>query len=34
MGISCRKQIEHFTGRPVRHLAEILRAAARTPATV
>ena len=28
MGISCRKQIEHFTGRPVRHLAEALRSAA------
>ena len=27
MGISCRKQIEHFTDRPVRHLAEALRAA-------
>lgn len=27
MGISCRKQIEHFTGRRVRHLAEALRAA-------
>jgi Fe-S oxidoreductase len=34
MGISCRKQIEHFTGRPVWHLAEILRAAARTPVAV
>ena len=30
MGISCRKQIEHFTGRRVRHLAEVLRAAAGT----
>jgi Fe-S oxidoreductase len=28
MGISCRKQIEHFAGRPVRHLVEALRAAA------
>lgn len=27
MGISCRKQIEHFTGRPARHLVEALRAA-------
>lgn len=27
MGISCRKQIEHFTQRRVRHLAEALRAA-------
>jgi len=27
MGISCRKQIEHFTHRPVLHLAEALRAA-------
>jgi Fe-S oxidoreductase len=25
MGISCRQQIEHFTGRPVRHLVEALR---------
>jgi Fe-S oxidoreductase len=28
MGISCSKQIEHFAQRPVRHLAEALRAAA------
>jgi Fe-S oxidoreductase len=28
MGISCRKQIEHFAGRPARHLAEMLRSAA------
>jgi Fe-S oxidoreductase len=28
MGISCRKQIEHFTGRRVVHLAEALRVAA------
>jgi len=28
MGISCRKQIEHFAGRPARHLAEVLRSAA------
>jgi Fe-S oxidoreductase len=27
MGISCRKQIEHFAGRPARHLVEALRAA-------
>jgi Fe-S oxidoreductase len=27
MGTSCRQQIPHFTGRPVRHLAEALRAA-------
>jgi Fe-S oxidoreductase len=24
MGVSCRQQIEHFTGRPVRHLAQVL----------
>ena len=30
MGISCRKQIEHFTGRRVRHLAEALRDVAGT----
>jgi Fe-S oxidoreductase len=24
-GVSCRQQIEHFTGRPVKHLAEALR---------
>ena len=29
MGISCRKQIEHFAGRPARHLVEALRDAAR-----
>ena len=29
MGISCRKQIEHFAGRPASHLAEALRVAAR-----
>ena len=29
MGISCRKQIEHFAGRPASHLVEVLRAAAR-----
>ena len=29
MGISCRKQIEHFARRPVRHLVEVLREAAR-----
>jgi Fe-S oxidoreductase len=27
MGVSCRQQIEHFTGRPVRHLVEALREA-------
>jgi len=27
MGISCRKQIEHFTGRPTCHLVEALRSA-------
>jgi Fe-S oxidoreductase len=32
MGISCRKQIEHFTGRPVRHLVEVLREAAEATA--
>jgi Fe-S oxidoreductase len=26
-GVSCRQQIEHFTGRPVKHLAEVLREA-------
>lgn len=25
MGVSCRQQIEHFTGRPAKHLAEALR---------
>ena len=25
MGVSCRQQIEHGTGRPARHLAEVLR---------
>ena len=25
MGVSCRQQIEHFLGRPVRHLVEALR---------
>jgi Fe-S oxidoreductase len=25
MGISCRQQVEHGTGRPARHLAEVLR---------
>jgi Fe-S oxidoreductase len=29
MGISCHKQIEHFAGRPTRHLAEMLHRAAR-----
>jgi Fe-S oxidoreductase len=24
-GISCRQQIEHGTGRPARHLVEVLR---------
>jgi Fe-S oxidoreductase len=33
MGISCRKQIEHFAGRPARHLVEVLREAAE-PAAV
>jgi Fe-S oxidoreductase len=23
-GVSCRQQIEHFTGRPVKHIAEVL----------
>jgi Fe-S oxidoreductase len=27
VGISCRKQIEHFTGRPAEHLVELLREA-------
>ena len=27
MGVSCRQQVEHFTGRRVRHLAEALREA-------
>jgi Fe-S oxidoreductase len=25
MGVSCRQQIEHGTGRPARHLVELLR---------
>ena len=25
MGVSCRQQVEHGTGRPARHLAEVLR---------
>ena len=25
MGVSCRQQIEHGTGRPTRHLVEVLR---------
>jgi len=25
MGVSCRQQIEHGTGRPARHLVEVLR---------
>lgn len=29
MGISCRQQIEHFTGRQAKHLAQALRDAAR-----
>jgi hypothetical protein len=32
MGISCRKQIEHFAGRPARHVVEFLREAAGTAA--
>jgi Fe-S oxidoreductase len=28
MGISCRKQIEHFASRPAAHLVEVLRSAA------
>jgi Fe-S oxidoreductase len=32
MGISCRKQIEHFARRPARHLVELLRTAARPTA--
>jgi Fe-S oxidoreductase len=32
MGISCRKQIEHFAGRDARHLVELLREAARPAA--
>jgi Fe-S oxidoreductase len=28
MGISCRHQLEHFTGRHPRHLAQMLRDAA------
>jgi Fe-S oxidoreductase len=28
LGVSCRQQIEHFTGRPTRHLAQALRDAA------
>ncbi len=29
MGVSCRQQIEHFTGRPTRHVAQALRDAVR-----
>ena len=29
MGVSCRQQIEHGTGRPARHLVEVLRDAVR-----
>lgn len=29
MGVSCRQQISHFTGRPVRHMVELLRDAVR-----
>jgi hypothetical protein len=25
MGVSCRQQVEHGTGRKARHLAEVLR---------
>ena len=25
MGVSCRQQVEHGTGRPARHLVEVLR---------
>lgn len=30
MGVSCRQQIEHFTGRPTSHLAQALRSALTT----
>jgi len=33
LGVSCRQQVEHFTGRPTRHLAEMLRDALREPAS-
>jgi Fe-S oxidoreductase len=29
MGVSCRQQIPHFTGRPARHMVELLREAVR-----
>jgi Fe-S oxidoreductase len=32
MGISCRKQIEHFAGRPAHHVVELLREAAQPAA--
>lgn len=31
LGVSCRQQVEHFTGRTTHHLAEMLRDAAREP---
>ena len=31
MGVSCRQQVEHGTGRPARHLAEVLRDALAQP---
>jgi len=31
LGISCRKQIEHFAGRPAQHLVELLRETAGEP---
>lgn len=32
LGVSCRQQVEHFTGRTTHHLAEMVRDAARKPA--
>ena len=31
LGVSCRQQVEHFTGRATHHLAEMLRDAAQEP---
>ncbi len=31
MGTSCRQQIQHFTGRPARHMVELLREAVTSP---
>ena len=34
MGVSCRQQIEHFTGRPTRHVAQALRDAVKEAAGI